>query len=99
MKQKHRALHHPGRWLWLVLLVPIVIGLARLRFDVDVFDLLPSDLPVVQGLKLYQEHFSNARELVITIESSDAASSEAAAHAIADHLRPLTNLVSNVTWE
>jgi hypothetical protein len=42
------SLRHPGRWVWLLLLVPVVIGLARLRFDVEVLDLLPGDLPAVQ---------------------------------------------------
>ena len=52
------SLRHPGRWFWLLLLVPVVAGLIRLRFDVEIFDLLPSSLPAVEGLKLYQEHFT-----------------------------------------
>src|SRR6516225_4999204 len=94
-----RSLKHPGRWLWLVLLVPIVLGLTRLRFDVEVFDLLPSELPAVAGLKLYQEHFSNARELLITLQGSSAEQVESAVRTIAEHLRPETNLVASVTWE
>ncbi len=46
-------------------------GLARLRFDVEVLNLLQADLPVVQGLKLYQQHFASARELVITVSTTD----------------------------
>src|SRR5215469_7332248 len=93
-----RSLKHPGRWLWIVLLVPVVLGLTRLRFDVEVFDLLPSDLPAVAGLKLFQEHFSNARELLITVQGS-AEQVESAARSIAERLRPETNLVAAVTWE
>jgi predicted RND superfamily exporter protein len=93
------SLKHPGRWIWLFLLVPIVLGLVRLRFDVEVFDLLPSDLEAVQGLKLYQEHFANARELIVTLQAPSAEQAENAARALAEHLRPESNFISTVTWE
>lgn len=93
------SLKHPGRWLWLILAVPIVIGLARLRFDVEVFDLLPGNLNTVEGLKLYQQHFANARELIVTLQGPDAEKTEAAAQAIAERLRQKTNLIATVTWQ
>ena len=93
------TLRHPGRWLWLLLLIPVLIGLTRLRFDVEVFDLLPSDLAPVQGLKLYQEHFSNSRELIITIQARNTDQAEAAARNIAQALRDANDLVSTVTWQ
>ena len=40
------------RWFWLVALIPMGCGLARLRFNVEVLDLLPADVPAVQGLKI-----------------------------------------------
>lgn len=95
----HPSLKHPGRWLWLFLLAPVVLGLMRLHFDAEVFDLLPTDLPAVQGLKLYQEHFSNARELIIALRGPDAEKTETAARALAEQLRAKTNLVSSVTWQ
>jgi len=93
------SLKHPGRWLWLFLLVPVALGLTRLHFDVEVFDLLPTNLEAVEGLKLYQEHFANARELILAVEGKDAEQTEAAARSIAEHLRQQTNLVTEVTWE
>lgn len=93
------ALKHPGRWIWLLLLVPISLGLTRLRFDVEVFDLLPSDLPPVKGLKLYQEYFSNARELIITIQGKTAAQTETAARDLAAALEGATALTTAVTWQ
>jgi predicted RND superfamily exporter protein/lauroyl/myristoyl acyltransferase len=92
-------LRHPGRWFWLVLLVPVIVGLIRLRFDVEVFDLLPPDLNVVKGLKLYEEHFANARELIITVKALRAEEAEAAAKTLAERLRRHPELVSTVTWE
>jgi hypothetical protein len=63
------------RWWWLLLLLPIALGLARLKFNVEVLDLLPRGVPAVEGIKLYQEHFSNARELIITRHSDEQGTS------------------------
>lgn len=90
---------HPGRWLWVLLLVPIVIGLTRLRFDIEVFDLLPKGLPSVEGLKLYQQYFANARELLLTLNGADAEQTEAAAREIVGKLKAQSNQVASVTWQ
>ncbi|HXT39513.1 MAG TPA: MMPL family transporter, partial [Candidatus Angelobacter sp.] len=85
--------------LWLLALVPIALGLARLRFDVEVLNLLPPAAPAVQGLKIYQQNFANARELILSVRARDAETAEATASAIATGLRRETNLVSQVTWQ
>jgi len=87
------------RWGWLLLIVPAIIGLARLRFDVEVLNLLPAELPVVQGLKLYQQHFTSVRELIITLHAPDAESAETAARRLAEFLRGDTNLVASADWQ
>jgi len=87
------------RWWWALLLVAVGLGLWRLRFDVDILDLLPSDEPTVQGLKLYEQHFADARELIITLHASDADSAEKLAGELANRLRQQTNLVAEVTWQ
>ena len=87
------------RWWWALLLVAICIGAWRLRFDVEILDLLPPEEPAVQGLKLYQKHFTNARELVVTVRASDAEKAEQFAGALAEKLRAQTNLVAGVTWQ
>ncbi len=87
------------RWWWALLLVAVGLGLWRLRFDVDILDLLPPDEPTVQGLKLYQQHFANARELIITLRAPDAGQAERVAGELADRLRQQTNLVAEVTWQ
>ena len=66
------------RWWWALLARGGCLGLWRLRFDVDILNLLPPDEPTVQGLKLYQQHFTNARELVITLRAPDAEQAGAA---------------------
>jgi len=87
------------RWWWALLLVAVGLGIARLRFDVDVLDLLPPDEPTVQGLKLYQQHFTNARELVVSLRAPDADTAEKLAGELAARLRQETNLVAEVTWQ
>ncbi len=91
MKSRH--------WLWLLLLIPIGLGLMRLRFDVEVMNLLPDEFSVVRGLKLYQTNFANARELIITVEADEAETAENAARSIALALRAATNLTTEVTWQ
>ena len=86
-------------WPWCLLLIPIVVGLFRLRFDVEVLNLLPDSEPVVHGLKLYQQNFANAHELIITLESSDAERTEASARSLAEWLRKESALVKGVTWQ
>ncbi len=87
------------RWWWVLLLVAVGLGLARLRFDVDILNLLPPDEPSVQGLKLYQRHFTNARELVVTLRAPDSDAAEKLAGELAARLRQQTNLVEEVTWQ
>lgn len=86
-------------WLLLLLLIAVGLGIYRLRFDVEVLNLLPADEPVVQGLKLFQQYFANARELIITVRSEQPEAAEQAARWLAERLRKETNLVSEATWE
>ena len=91
--------HRLFRWWWLWLLIPAIAGLIRLRFDAEVLDLLPDEVPAVHGLKLYQQHFVNARELLITVRAANAESAESLTRLIAEGLRAKSNLVAEVTWQ
>ena len=91
-----------SRWnraWWLLLLAPLAFGLGRLRIDTEVLDLLPAEEPAVQGLKIYQQHFANARELIITLRGPDADKAERLAGVLATRLRAETNLVAGVSWQ
>lgn len=79
---------------WLGLLVLLVPGLARLRFDTDVLNLLPPELPVVRGLQLQQRHFDFHTELLITVNAPEAGVAELAARFVAETLRAESNLVA-----
>ncbi|MBU6399436.1 MAG: hypothetical protein KGS61_03880, partial [Verrucomicrobia bacterium] len=94
------ALRRPVRWWgWLALLGLMALGLARLRFDAEVLDLLPGDLPVVHGLKLYQQHFSDTRQLIVTVHAGNADAAQAVAQRLAQRLGQATNLVEQVWWQ
>src|SRR2546423_2161090 len=86
-------------WIWLLPLLPIALGLARLRFDVEVLNLLPGDMPTVQGLKIFQQNFASARELIITVQAPTADQAEATAGLIAETISKRTTLASSVTWQ
>jgi predicted exporter/lauroyl/myristoyl acyltransferase len=88
----------PRHWLWVALLL-LLPGLFRLRLDVDVLNLLPANIPAVQGLKLHQKYFANANELIITIEAADADAAERAARSVAVQLRQHPELVRGVIWQ
>jgi uncharacterized protein len=90
---------HWFRWWWLLLLVPIIAGLARLHLDAEMLDLLPAKVPAVQGLKLYQQHFTDARELIVTVRAADRETAERTARAIAENLSRATGLIAAVTWQ
>jgi predicted exporter/lauroyl/myristoyl acyltransferase len=90
------------RWFhgwWLLLLLPMAAGYVRLHFDADVLSLLPARMPAVQGLKIYEQHFANSRELILTVQGANADAAKAAAQSIADRLRQDTNLVADATWQ
>jgi uncharacterized protein len=90
----------PRRAWWLaLLLIPVGLGLTRLEFNVEILDLLPADLPVVQGLRLYQQHFANTRELVITLESPEPTHAERAAASLAQFLTHHPQLQATVVWQ
>jgi predicted exporter/lauroyl/myristoyl acyltransferase len=84
---------------WALLLVGIAAGFYRLRFDGDVLNLLPPNEPTVRGLKLYQQHFTNARELIITVRAPDAEQAERLARNLAARLEHQTNLIATASWQ
>lgn len=58
-------------------------GLLRLRFEANVLDLLPPDLPEVRGLQIFLKHFGLPSELIVTIEGPDAETTAVFANSLA----------------
>jgi len=78
-----------------LLLLPL--GCARIELDVDIFNLLPRDSPIVEGLRLYQRSFGSSRELLISLRGQDAATTQAAAESLATALAT-SELSPRVIW-
>lgn len=91
--------HIRWRWAWVLAGILIVAGLARVRLDTEVLNLLPESVPAVRGLQLYQKHFANSRELILTIRAPGADSAETAARLLGEALRRETNLADRVVWQ
>ncbi len=85
--------------LWVVFAAGLIAGVVRLRFDTEILHLLPSRLGVVRGLGLYQRHFTDPREVIITIEAPTAETAESGARAVARLLGAESNLVSWAAWQ
>lgn len=91
-------MRRPAAWIAAAAAVAaLAAGLSRLRLDVDVFQLLPSDVRMVEGLELYQKSFGSSRELVLSLRSPAAAVTEAAAGSLAAALES-SGLASDVVW-
>ncbi|MEM9480123.1 MAG: MMPL family transporter [Verrucomicrobiota bacterium] len=89
--------------LQLIALFGSFIGLSlfaykRLSFDTDPLELLPHEMPEVQGLKLYQQHFNKQVDLIIAVKSKDDELVERATDTLAEALAAEKKLVEKVTW-
>jgi predicted RND superfamily exporter protein len=88
------------RLIWILMLVAAVSLLTclwRFRVDVDVFNLLPAESRMVEGLRLYQRSFGSSRELVISLRSEEAKLTERAARSLAESLES-SGLATKAIW-
>ena len=85
--------------VWILLCVPVALGLFRLRFDAEPLSLLPPEVPSVAGLRLHQKLFPSGRELLITVQSPDAGVTAAVAESIAVDLRADPARVAAARWQ
>lgn len=46
-----------------------VAGLTRLRFETDILEVLPRNLPSVEALRVAQKHFDNDQQVALLLES------------------------------
>lgn len=89
-----------GRRLVLAALVVLaVFGAFRLKLDVEVLNLLPTDNQVSRGLLIYQKRFLNSSELIVTVQAENAEESTRAVESIVRKLRAATNLVQTFFWQ
>lgn len=86
------------RWFWAIpvtlLAVFLLLGLVRVRFNTEILDLFPRELPEIGTLKLYQKNFQGRDKVVISLKApaawKDAPDAEekllAASRSLREHL-------------
>ncbi|MEM7383749.1 MAG: MMPL family transporter [Verrucomicrobiota bacterium] len=74
-----------------------VFGFSRIRFNVDVLDLLPAELPEVEGLRLLQDFYSREGELILTLQSKEGVIEDAVIEPLVERFEN-GGLVSSVAW-
>lgn len=90
------------RWIFLLLGLFLVaagagvFGISRLSYNVDLFDLLPKDLPGLNGTRLMRDAFQQRDRLVITLEHEDAGKLPEAAQSLTAALRERPELCVRV---
>ena len=89
------------RWSYVLLIALTAVlgwfGLSRLNYNVEVLDLLPQEMPGLEGTRVMRDTFQKANRLVITLEAEDAAVVEEASLSLAEHLGGLTELCHKVS--
>lgn len=85
--------------LWLLALTGLVLafGFSRLRLEASLFDLLPRNSAIVEGLRQVQENFGSSHELIISLRAADAAAAAHAAQTLAEALEN-SDVTSRVIW-
>lgn len=48
-----------------------VAGLTKLKFETDILEVLPRNLPSVETLRISQKHFNNDQQVALLLESGD----------------------------
>jgi predicted RND superfamily exporter protein len=76
-----------------------VIGIFRLRIDVDILNLLPRDNSIAQGLAEYQDKFLQAGEVVVVVQSQRAGEAGLVVDAVSKALRPDGQLIERAFWQ
>ncbi|MCB1234462.1 MAG: MMPL family transporter [Verrucomicrobiae bacterium] len=78
-----------------------VYGGSRIRYAVDPLDMLPAELPEVEGMRGLYRHFVRENELILTLEFPGDTAPEAASAAageLARTLRTRPDLSRSVMW-
>lgn len=89
-----------ARHLLLAILCALaIIGIFRLRIDVDILNLLPADNSVARGLAEYQDRFLQAGEVIVVLRTLSPEFSAGAVERAVKALRSRTDLVERVFWQ
>lgn len=75
------------------------LSLKQVKFSASLYEMLPQDLPEVQGMDRLNRHFSRDGQLIVTMKAEEAFVAEEALASLAAHLESEPDLVSEVFRE
>lgn len=87
-----------------IIIMAIVCSLAafslmRVKFSASLYEMLPEDLPEVQGMDRLNRYFSRDGQLIVTVKAEESFLAEEAIESLADHFRNEPELVAEVFQE
>jgi len=74
-------------------------ALLQVQFSTSLYEMLPKDLPEVQGMDRLNRFFGRDGQLIVTVKSEDPLTAEEAVRSLAAHLAARTDLVEEVFRE
>lgn len=75
------------------------VSLMRVKFSANLYEMLPADLPEVQGMDRLNRYFSRDGQLIVTVKAKDAYLADEALESLIGRLRQEEGLVSQVFQE
>lgn len=89
--------------LWCVLVILLggycTVGISRIRFEVDITQLLPADLPEAAGARTFMKHFLKRSQVLLLLEGKSAELTQEAAERVARALEAKPEWVRRVVWQ
>lgn len=76
-----------------------MFSVMNVKFSASLYEMLPRDLPEVQGMDRLNRYFSRDGQLIVTVKADEAFVADEATSALARHLGENTELVSDVFRE
>lgn len=89
--------------LWCVLVILLggycTVGISRIRFEVDITQLLPADLPEAAGARSFMKHFLKRSQVLLLLEGNSAELTQETAERVARALEAKPEWVRRVVWQ
>lgn len=75
------------------------LSLSKIQFSASLYELLPQDLPEVRGMDWLNRYFSRDGQLIVTVSSPEAGTTEESAQTLSNYLRNNPDLIATVREE
>lgn len=75
------------------------VSLMRVKFSASLYEMLPEDLPEVQGMDRLNRYFSRNGQLIVTVKADESFLAEEALESLVEHFENQPELVEEVFQE